>query len=225
MDVNTLSNLRIWFEVLQFISFLSAFIFGFVMFFNKKVALYFKIITCSLGCYALGKLYIIIYILCFNEMYAGFNVGYLGLFGCFFFMLSANYGQINGILDNKEKNLRNKRLISLIIPIILTTLLTLMIISCDMLYQRVILFLLIPAIIASYFSMKVIIFPDMGFEFIHHIRLCNVFILIFYIAIFSEMWADFKEFTMFMQSFEIFIAFLGWLIILSAYKGGKSWKI
>ncbi len=73
--------------------------------------------------------------------------------------------------------------------------------------------------------MKIIFLSDNQLDFLHEIKLCNIFIILTYVCIFVNIWANFKSFLSVKQFFEVLIAFLGWLIMLAAYKGAKTWKI
>lgn len=57
--------------------------------------MYAKLITCAIGCFALSRIFRVVTIATTGTIPIGFHVGYFGSFGCFLFLLSANYGIMN----------------------------------------------------------------------------------------------------------------------------------
>lgn len=161
-------------------------VYGIFKCFRRRVALYLQMEICALGCLFLGKLFSILSILCMGTAPEGFHVGYLGIFGCFMFLFSANYGQMDGLIDDKQKKYQVLRLISMVAPIILIVgLLVLAHSQMSKIELSLEIVMMIPAVLSSYYSFKFLIFPDFGFGFVKAIRPCNFFSLA--IAFFYEL--------------------------------------
>ena len=77
---------------------------------KEKKGIYFQMIACAIGCFVLSYLYDVCEILTAGTLSEGFSVGYLGVIGCYLFLLSADYGCMDGIIDdgtsimNKSRN-------------------------------------------------------------------------------------------------------------------------
>lgn len=103
----------------MFICALIGAIYGAVNFLAGKSALYLKMIACGVGCQMFSRLFNLVYIATQGEFKGGFNVGMLGMVGSFLFFLSANYGQMDSLVDDGTKAFRATRLKALIVPVLL----------------------------------------------------------------------------------------------------------
>ena len=149
-------------ETLQFISelvmtllFLAAAIWGAVISFGKRSALFLQIVACGLGCMALGNVFVFALQItaveeAFRSISGGFHIGLLGYFGLFAFLFSASFGQIDGLGDDRSQELRKYRLIALIAPVVTAAILVFMLMSgFKWQMQIVYCMLFLPAILAS----------------------------------------------------------------------------
>ncbi len=141
--------------------------------------MYFQLMTCATGCFALRELWYVINSLCGNT--DGVNIGFFASMGCFLFLLSANYGQMDSIVDDgtlgkeygKKAHLAPALLIALTVAIFLVQ-------GVTTIYFAVLeVFILIPAYIGSYFNLKHLLLPVDDFGFLKASRWCNITSLVF----------------------------------------------
>ena len=81
---------------------------------NTRKALYASMIVQGMICVVLGRLYQCALLFTGGSLTDNFQVGSLGVMGAFSFFFSANYGQIDSLVDDGEKTFRKYRLIALI---------------------------------------------------------------------------------------------------------------
>lgn len=171
-------------EIIKAVFFAAAAIWGITVSFKKRGALFLQIIAFGLGCMALGNIFVFaLYITAPDaireSLLTGFNIGLLGIFGMFAFIFSASYGQIDGLGDDKSRELRKYRLLALIAPIVSLIFLALIVFSGLELYMQIIyVVLFLPAILASYYNLKHLIIPDVELGILDSIRKYNLLALI-----------------------------------------------
>ena len=223
-------------ETLQFISelvmtllFLAAAIWGAVISFGKRSALFLQIVACGLGCMALGNVFAFSLQLTsagetFRHISSGFHIGLLGYFGLFSFLFSASFGQIDGLGDDKSKQLRKYRIIAFAAPAAAIAILLLMLdtgISWQMMVVYCVLFL--PAILASYYNLKHLIIPDVEDGILAAIRKYNLFVLILTVLIMVSFFLKLKG-EIIAYSVANILAGLGALVVLLFAKlGTERW--
>lgn len=167
---------------LEWISFLitgSCFLYLISKIYKKKVALYLKIYIAAIGCFSLGKLYEYVTIYSFGALPSGFNLKYVCIFGSYLFLTSANFGVMNHIMDDGSKELRKYRLISSIAPLCI---IIFMVINIHLVANKTLKIvyglLALPIALSSYYSLKQLILPDMGFMFLKLVKPCNIISLV-----------------------------------------------
>lgn len=164
------------------------FLYGGVKAFRRGVALYLKLVVLALGSLFLGKLYGVVSLLTAGALPEGFHVGYLGIFGCFLFLFSANYGQMDGLIDDKDKAMQKYRWMGYAAPMVLSAgTFPMMFAPASMEVKVVIGLVMRPAALGAYYNLKHLIFPDLGFGFVRAIRPCNLCALILYVLCLMEM--------------------------------------
>ena len=94
-------------------------VYGFKTFFKPKKALYLKMITCGIVCLMFSRLFYVIYLLTQGELNRGFDIGVFGIIGSFMFLFSANYGQMDGLVDDGSKEFVETRITALIAPMVI----------------------------------------------------------------------------------------------------------
>ena len=148
---------------------------------TSKRALFPKLIADGLGCMALGCLHDTVYLLVTGTYAHDINIGHLGVIGCFLFLISASYGQLDRIFDDRSKENKKYRLLAFLAPVamlivfipsLLTDSLSPMLKVSEFLGW-------LPMIFASYFNFKHAIFPDGGFVFVKAVRPYNIAAVIF----------------------------------------------
>lgn len=158
-----------------FVCALFGLLYGFVRIFNKKSALYIRMIVCGVGCQMLSRLFGLIYILTQNERLPVFNVGLLGIAGSFLFFLSANFGQMDALVDDGSRELRTTRLYSLIVPTILLSIYFFFcLITKDTSAKIVLGILTILILPCSYYNFKHTIIYDVEGGIISQVRMYNI---------------------------------------------------
>ena len=165
-----------------------SFTYGAIRFFKKGKALYLQMIVGGLGCMMLGRAFQFITLLTNGILPNSFHIGMLGMVGGFLFFLSANYGQMDKLLDDGSRENRKYRLIGLIAPVVLIGVYSILFFVPASTNMRTI-YGIMSAIImlASYFNLKHLIFPDVEFGFIRSIRGYNLIALLLALLSVGEM--------------------------------------
>ena len=107
------------FGLASFLIAVLAFVFGAVKLFKKKKPLYLQLLVCAAGCFAIQQLSYVVNLWC--EVNAAVSIGILGIFGCNFFLLSANYGTLDKVVDD-GKGSKKARAFAIIAPVIMAVL-------------------------------------------------------------------------------------------------------
>ena len=155
------------------------FTYGTVVFLSKKTPLYAKMIAGAVCCMMFGYLLAVIRrIAGFEER--SFRLDYLTYIGVFLFLLTANAGLMDGLVDDGSKRVKKYRVFALAAPVVISLLFvpvalsyisTLSKICCG----AVALF----AAAASYFNFKHAVIPDVEFGVIHCVRAYNWIALLY----------------------------------------------
>jgi hypothetical protein len=95
------------------------FAYGLYRFFRDDSALYVRMIIFSVGCAMFGRLFETLQYLVNGQLGSGFQVGMLGVIGSFMFLFSANYGQMDSIVDDRTSTFRKTRIIALAAPVVI----------------------------------------------------------------------------------------------------------
>lgn len=219
-----LDKLIIIAQIVLLIGTLSAFIIGVAKYFKKRKPLFLQIITSALGCAALGQISFLIKQLIGQENGSGFQVSVLGLVGCYFFFFSASFGQIDGLGDSKDKELRKYRLISLSAPLAIAASYYFVVVGNFEITETVIngiLFALLA--VTSYFNLKHLILPDVDGGILKSIRSYNLVVLMLsavtILRQISELYGiEFLTFATMLCSAVLFFS-----VIIIAGRGVKKW--
>lgn len=214
--------------IYSFISFaisILAFGYGAAKLFHKKKPLYFQILVCAAGCFAVSQLSNIINVWCgVSDM---FSIGMCGYFGCNLFLLSANLGTLDRIVDDGQSS-GKARAFGMIAP----AMMALLIVTVFMVWKDKDLYLaiawvimLLPALPASFFNLKHILLPMDPYEFLKATKLCNLIALFFYILIlmYSVVLSTGNEILSGILLVLISVQMLA--LTLSAERGEKLWAI
>ena len=158
-------------DIVPFLASLATFVYGVKHFFKKGKAYYLQIVTMAFGCYAMGSFYYLCQSITAEEVPEGFTAAYLGRIGFFLFLFTANFGQMDGLLDDRTSAFKRFRYIALIAPIAAA----LLYIPCaltDMLLSTKIslVFVWIAAMCSSYYNFKHAVISDLGYGFANAIR-------------------------------------------------------
>ena len=217
-------------DVLPLVTTLGTFIYGVKNFFKKGKAYYLQIVTMAMGCYAMGSFYHLCQSITTGDLADGFTAAYLGRIGFFLFLFTANYGQMDGLLDDRTPSLKKFRYIALIAPIT-AALLYLPCVLAEMPYSTKISlsFLWIAAIFSSYFNFKHAIISDLGYGFVKAIRPYNIcaLILTFLELILQVLWAYYvNDYILIVIMFvTVIFSVVSILTMVTLKRGVEAWKI
>lgn len=217
-------------DILPLLATLGTFIYGVKNFFKKGKAYYLQIVTMAMGCYAMGSFYHLCQSITTGDLADGFTAAYLGRIGFFLFLFTANYGQMDGLIDDRTPSLKKFRYIALIAPVT-AALLYLPCVLAEMPYSTKISlsFLWIAAIFSSYFNFKHAIISDLGFGFVKAIRPYNIcaLILTFLELILQVLWAYYVNDYILIVIMVVTIIFsiVSILTMVTLKRGVEAWKI
>ena len=218
--------LDVIYGVASFVIAAVAFWFGAVKLFTRKKPFYMKLLVCAAGCFMLEQQLLLINLWC--GVHEVFSIGMLGILGCNYFLLSANYGTLDKIVDDRAIENRPARLFAIIAPLIIALLCLNAFfawkdkdIICDVMWML----MLLPAIPASYFNLKHILLPEDPGGFLRATRNSNISALILYVIMtfFVRCSATDNSRLEGILSLLMSLAVLG--ITISAVKGAKKWGI
>lgn len=195
---------------------------------DRKKPLLYKLYFFSIGCYLLGVVYnTVVYICGGFEREAGVQL--FCTFGTICFILSANYDQIDGLVDPGEEG-KKARILALIAPaLVLASMVALWFVMPKGGFDRFdivcILLVFIPILPASYFNLKHLILPLDDFNILINTKWCNVAALCYYVALITYYFAcaSGSDLLITVMSLLCMIPFLG--LSLASVKGVKEWLI
>ena len=210
----------------MFICMAVSFTYGVVRVFKKGKALYLQMIVGGLGCMMLGRAFQFVTLLTRGMLPEGFHIGTLGIVGGFLFFLSANYGQMDRLLDDGSVENRKYRLLGLLAPLAIA------VIYCFVFLFRIetesiIVNAIMTAIVmfASYFNLKHFIFPDVEFGIIRSIRGYNLIALLLAVLSVGEivllLWGNMIPILI----LHVAICVVSLAIVPILEKGVKKWTI
>lgn len=213
------------FGLVSFLIAAGSFGFGAVKLFKKKTPLYLQILVCAAGCFAIEQLSYIVNIWC--GISENFSIGMFGIFGCNFFLLSANFGTLDRIVDDGNKT-RSARSTAIIAPAVILALIIAVFIfwkDINLLFAAMWVVMLIPALPASYFNLKHILLPMDPFKILKVTRNCNISALVFYVitAVYVISSASLNGTVNGVLSILMSLSVMG--LTLCAVKGAKEWGI
>ena len=164
------------------------FAYGLLRFFRGKSALYVRMIIFAVGCAMLGRLFETLQFLVHGQLYNGFHVGMLGIIGSFLFLFSANYGQMDSIVDDGSREFRFVRIVSFIAPIVIIASWIVVLLIDGFTERTAALGVQTLSIaLAAYYHLKHLIIKDVDYGLIRSIRSYNLLALIYALLCAAEM--------------------------------------
>lgn len=206
---------------------LFCFVYGLRCFFKKGKPLFVQSLTMAMGSHALGSIYQLCITISTEEVLEGFTPAYLGRIGFFLFIIAANYGQLDRIIDDGSKKMRSSRCLALIAPLcagllyIPNALLPDVPVATKVTYALV----WIPAMIGVYFTLKHAIIPDLDFGFIKALKPYNAFALCLCFAELACLTAWDYLYGIPMILTAVLFGVLSVCTILAARRGVDKWTI
>lgn len=203
----------------------AAFSYGAFKLFRDNIPFYFKIIVFAVGCYALEEISSLITYLCGGfESYLTVNA--LGTFGCYFFLLSASYGQIDGVVDDGSPECIKARRIALIAPIVIFAVFInnfLGALKMSNIFTASLVFVIsAPMPFSAYFNLKHLIMRNDEFGFLKTLKAYNFIALIHYLL--EMMYGYFPTGSTISLATEIMLSVSLFCMIIATVKGAKTWK-
>ena len=170
-------------NIIGFVCALFGFIFGGIKFFRPRQALYAQMITLALGCNAFGRLFYIVRLLTGGFITGSVQLGFFGIVGSFMFFFS-----LDSLLDDKSKEFKKFRLISLIAPAVFLAMYILFFLTADIstIWKILGAVLTIFAAMSAYYNLKHLIFPDVDFGVVKCLRPYNLLVLVYTLSVFVE---------------------------------------
>ena len=216
-------------DIVPFLASLGAFIYGVKHFFEKGKAYYLQIVTMAFGCYAMGSLYYLCQSITAEEVPEGFTAAYLGRIGFFLFLFTANFGQMDGLLDDRTSAFKKFRYIALIAPIVVALLYVPCILTDMLISTKISLFIMwIPALCSSYYNFKHAIISDLGYGFAKAIRPYNIcaLIIVFAELILHILWANYSACGFVVIAVvSIIFSVMSVVTMVALKRGVEAWKI
>lgn len=167
------------YHVISCVLAVAATIYGVVSLFRKGKAMYFQLIVCAAACFSLKELWIVVNLL--SQSVQGENgIQLFGLFGCYCFLLSANFGTFDRIVDEtKGKSHTRATLLGLLAPMCLLVLyLVGAMTSKD--HRFLLLIISIPTFVSSYYNFNHLLLPLDEIGLLKATRPIDVMSLVFF---------------------------------------------
>ena len=185
-------NLYLIANIITWLCAFGSFIYGAVVFFRPKKAVYAQMITLFAACMSFGRLYQVVRLITVGDVLKHFQLGVVGVVGALLFLFSANFGVMDSLADDGSKAFMKYRLIPLAAPILITGLYAGLILPGDFLAFVKIVSGVICAVAAcaSYYNLKHLIFPDVDFGVIKCLKTYNFLALVFEFLCVAEVIAN-----------------------------------
>ena len=165
----------------------AGFIFGASRYLRPKQPLYASMIVLGLGCILLGRLFQCVWLWTGGTLTEGFQIGILGAAGAFSFFFSANYGQVDSLVDDGGKAFRRWRVIAWIGPVCIAALYAVILLSpAGTVIKAVCGFTALMTALASYFHVKHLFIPDIDYGVVRCQRGYNALALCIGLATMAE---------------------------------------
>ncbi len=214
-------------NIITCIGALAGFIYGAVRFFRPRTAVYAQMITFAVGCMAFGRLYQMIRILTVGDFANRFHLGVLGVIGSLMFFFSANFGLMDGIADDGSKEFRKYRIIPLSVSVLTGVCYVLFFLFAGqpILVKIASLFISLLIVLASYYNLKHLIFPDVEYGVIRSLKAYNLLALIFELLCLMEMITVSREQAVGTLIIGILMGLILPAVIISVERGIRKWSI
>lgn len=204
---------------------IAVFIYGIGKLFDKERPLYFKLLICAIGCYALGQFSNTVLDFCglFSSVTA-FSTSAFCYFGTAVFLLTANTKGIDGsVCRNTGKKAAR---IALIAPFVYAAFLLFFVISLlpyDPLSGIVSAIILAPNIVNCYYYLLHLLSAPDEKGILRSIRPVDVLLFLFSFLSILCLIAYWYEFELLGNALEFFVSLLLLALTAASVKGAKSW--
>jgi len=189
--------------------------------------MYYKIPMGFVCCFALQLISSVVNEACGASFFGDAGVGAFGIFGGFCFLLSANYGQLDSLVDDGTCS-KKARMVALSAPIFYATLIIVMLCNMDSeieVFNRVLFVInLLPILPASYFCLKHLLLPVDDFGFLRSSRLYNLTVLALGLLFICYLRILITGSDLIKSIWSVVISVSVLCLVLSSRKGVKVWK-
>jgi len=166
----------------------AGFIYGGILFFRPKKALYAQMITLALGCVAFGRLFLVMRIVTGGNITETFQLGFVGMIGTLLFFFSANYGSLDSLVDDSINDGIIHKIIPFLVPVgAIAVYVIFFIFGETTLMWRIFGGILVAFIsLAGYFNIKHLLAPDIDKGVITCLRPYNLLAVIYSASVLIE---------------------------------------
>ena len=164
------------------------FIYGGILFFRPKKALYAQMITLAMGVIGFGRLFLVCRILTGGEITETFQLGFVGMFASFLFFFSANYGAVDSLIDDSVNRSIWSRLATFLAPLaaIILYIVFFIVRETSLMWRIFGAMLTLNIALSTYFNLKHLISPDIDKGVITCLRPYNLLALIYAASVLVE---------------------------------------
>lgn len=209
-----------------FLCALIGFIYGCKQFFKPKKPIVMQIITCAVACLMYARLFHVIFFLVHEGVDLALDISVFGLAGSMLFILSANYGQMDSLVDDGSKQFLPTRIIALLAPVIVIASYVFLFIQVDVTMLRIemgiVIVFMIPCV---YYSLKHIIIFDVSSGIIRSMRPYNILALLYAMTELVEFFGEYLNIEPLYIGSMVVQGIVALAIIPAAKKGVTTWTI
>ena len=174
----------------------AGFVFGAYRYLRPKKPLYASMIVLGLGCIMLGRLFQCVRVLTGTSLTDEFQIGILGIVGAFSFFLSANYGQIDSLVDDGGTGFRRFRAIAWCGPLVIAALYALIAAGPASIGSKIGCAIAAAVIArACYYHLKHLIIPDVEYGVVRCQRTYNALALCIGVSSMLELIAAYRDYS------------------------------
>lgn len=219
------------FQIIYFVILTSAFIFGAVKLFGKSAPMYFRLYVMACGCLMLESLISAVLLICNLDDGSITAAFFFGTFSFSLFILSANRGTLDGIVDDRgEQKNKKARIYAVAAPVLVAALsaaAVFLYVKKNSPVQGILLFAAIaPTVFASYYNLKHLLLPVDDIGFLRATRGCNIAALFYEISdiVFIILSAAFPG-NRAVMIYGAAVYAVAALLVFSAVRGYEKWEI
>lgn len=200
--------------------------FGQGIYFFREKALYLRMISFAMGCFMLGKLYIIVMLLTGGRLPEGFHLGLLGSIGGFLFFFSSKYGVIDSLVDDGSKKFIKYRVIGFVGALVLVLMEVPVLLYGGSPEKKIVsVVFTFFMMVTAYYHLKHFVIEDVDFGIVATQRKMNLVVYLTTLLSMNEIYHMNFKWDAYYLPISIVIAVLMLLIIPLAHGGAKKWTI
>lgn len=219
-----MNNLAIT-NCISFICAGAAFAYGAYKYIRPKRPLYIQMIVMGVGCIMLGRLYQFLRILTGSSISDRAQLGMLGAAGAFAFFFSANFGQVDSLVDDGSSVFKKYRTAAIIAPVCIALLYLGFVLTDVSLGFKISMGLVCLFIMAaSYYHLKHLMIPDVDYGVVRCQRKYNALALAYALLYIPSQIALVTEHEPVTMALDIVMGVISVLIVIAADRGAKQWN-